>query len=69
MILQRGDLMLEFFAHPKQGKQIHSQNKIPLLGDIPVVGHLFRNDTTQVHSVIRLFLIKASVVNNGISHG
>ncbi|WP_409929370.1 hypothetical protein, partial [Salmonella enterica] len=24
---------------------------------------------TQVHSVIRLFLIKASVVNNGISHG
>ncbi|EBL4674776.1 EscC/YscC/HrcC family type III secretion system outer membrane ring protein [Salmonella enterica subsp. enterica serovar Kentucky] len=53
----------------KQGKQIHSQNKIPLLGDIPVVGHLFRNDTTQVHSVIRLFLIKASVVNNGISHG
>ncbi|WP_261770667.1 hypothetical protein, partial [Salmonella enterica] len=25
--------------------------------------------TTQVHSVIRLFLIKASVVNNGISHG
>ncbi|HHC0664706.1 TPA: SPI-2 type III secretion system protein SpiA, partial [Salmonella enterica] len=53
----------------KQGKQIHSQNKIPLLGDIPVVGHLFRSDTTQVHSVIRLFLIKASVVNNGISHG
>lgn len=53
----------------KQGKQIRSQNKIPLLGDIPVLGHLFRNDTTQVHSVIRLFLIKASVVNNGISHG
>ncbi|EAZ4876957.1 SPI-2 type III secretion system protein SpiA [Salmonella enterica] len=53
----------------KQGKQIHSQNKIPLLGDIPVLGHLFRSDTTQVHSVIRLFLIKASVVNNGISHG
>ncbi|EAA7242502.1 SPI-2 type III secretion system protein SpiA [Salmonella enterica subsp. salamae] len=53
----------------KQGKQIRSQNKIPLLGDIPVLGHLFRSDTTQVHSVIRLFLIKASVVNNGISHG
>ncbi|HCC0886904.1 TPA: EscC/YscC/HrcC family type III secretion system outer membrane ring protein [Salmonella enterica] len=52
----------------KQGKQIHSQNKIPLLGDIPVLGHLFRSDTTQVHNVIRLFLIKASVVNNGLSH-
>ncbi|MGK4855848.1 hypothetical protein ACSMCS_23540, partial [Salmonella enterica] len=33
------------------------------------VGHLFRNDTTQVHRVIRLFLIKASVLNNGITQG
>lgn len=53
----------------KQDRQVQSQNKIPLLGDIPVVGRLFRSNTTQVHSVIRLFLIKASVVNNGISHG
>ncbi|WZV98301.1 EscC/YscC/HrcC family type III secretion system outer membrane ring protein [Kosakonia sp. BYX6] len=53
----------------KQDRQIQSQNKIPLLGDIPGVGRLFRSDTTQVQSVIRLFLIKASVVNNGISHG
>lgn len=53
----------------KQENQIESQNKIPLLGDIPLVGRLFRSDTKQTHSVIRLFLIKATVANNGISHG
>ncbi|KML18199.1 outer membrane secretin SsaC [Leclercia adecarboxylata] len=53
----------------KQDKQMQAQNKIPLLGDIPVLGHLFRNDLTQTHSVIRLFLIKATVANSDSSHG
>ncbi|MBJ9048896.1 EscC/YscC/HrcC family type III secretion system outer membrane ring protein [Citrobacter braakii] len=53
----------------KQDKQMQAQNKIPLLGDIPIIGHLFRNDLNQTHSVIRLFLIKATVVNNNSSHG
>lgn len=53
----------------KQDKQVQSQNKIPLLGDIPLIGHLFRNDTHQTQSVIRLFLIKATVANNGSTHG
>lgn len=52
----------------KQDRQIQSQNKIPLLGDIPAVGRLFRSDTHHVQSVVRLFLIKASVVNNGTPH-
>ena len=52
----------------KQDRQIQSQNKIPLLGDILAVGRLFRSDTHHVQSVVRLFLIKASVVNNGTSH-
>ena len=53
----------------KQDKQTQTQNKIPLLGDIPVIGHLFRNDVSQTQSVIRLFLIKATVADNGGSHG
>lgn len=53
----------------KQDKQMQSQNKIPLLGDIPVIGHLFRNDLNQTHSVIRLFLIKATVANSDGTHG
>lgn len=48
---------------------MQAQNKIPLLGDIPIIGHLFRNDLNQTHSVIRLFLIKATVANSDSSHG
>ena len=53
----------------KQDKQMQAQNKIPLLGDIPIIGHLFRNDLNQTHSVIRLFLIKATVANSDSSYG
>ncbi|MGL5990152.1 MAG: EscC/YscC/HrcC family type III secretion system outer membrane ring protein [Plesiomonas sp.] len=42
-----------------QNKQSNSVNKIPLLGDIPVIGSLFRSKKTEVTSVVRLFLIKA----------
>lgn len=48
-----------------QDKQIESQNKIPLLGDIPLLGGLFRSTNKQSHSVVRLFLIKAVPVNIG----
>ncbi|ATM97547.1 type III secretion outer membrane pore, YscC/HrcC family [Yersinia frederiksenii] len=48
-----------------QDKQIESQNKIPLLGDIPLLGGLFRSTEKQSHSVVRLFLIKAVPVNTG----
>ncbi|MGP6380753.1 EscC/YscC/HrcC family type III secretion system outer membrane ring protein [Yersinia bercovieri] len=48
-----------------QDKQIESQNKIPLLGDIPLLGGLFRSTDKQSHSVVRLFLIKAVPVNTG----
>lgn len=46
-----------------QDKQIESQNKIPLLGDIPLLGGLFRSTEKQSHSVVRLFLIKAVPVD------
>ena len=48
-----------------QDKQIESQNKIPLLGDIPLLGGLFRSTNKQSNSVVRLFLIKAVPVNTG----
>lgn len=34
-------------------------NKIPLLGDLPLIGGLFRSKNHENHSVVRLFLIKA----------
>lgn len=48
----------------KQDKQMTSQSKIPLLGDIPLLGHLFKSQNNTTQSVIRLFLIKASVANS-----
>lgn len=48
-----------------QDRQIESQNKIPLLGDIPLLGGLFRSTDKQSYSVVRLFLIKAVPVNAG----
>ncbi|CCD29242.1 Type III secretion system EscC protein [Candidatus Glomeribacter gigasporarum BEG34] len=42
-----------------QNAQRQGENKIPLLGDIPVLGHLFRSKRDSTHNVVRLFLIKA----------
>lgn len=53
----------------KQDKQIQSQKKIPFLGDIPLLGRLFSTKQNGTASVIRLFLIKATVVDSDKFHG
>lgn len=40
-----------------------TKNKIPLLGDIPILGRLFSSTNHERESVMRLFLIKAEPVN------
>ena len=40
-----------------------TKNKIPLLGDIPVLGKLFSSTNHERESVMRLFLIKAEPIN------
>lgn len=47
----------------KQEKQLDTKTKIPLFGDIPILGSLFTNTTNETQNVIRLFLIKASVAS------
>ncbi len=42
----------------------NSSRKIPLLGDIPVLGHLFRTDGNQFQKKARLFLISPRIVTN-----
>lgn len=42
-----------------QDEHTEGERKIPLLGDIPLIGGLFRNTAKNERSVIRLFLIKA----------
>jgi type III secretion protein C len=43
-----------------QDKDEVSEQKVPLLGDLPLLGVLFRSSKHEVHSVVRLFLIKAT---------
>nr|WP_279379383.1 EscC/YscC/HrcC family type III secretion system outer membrane ring protein [Sodalis glossinidius] len=52
----------------QQDKQKQGQKKIPLLGDIPLLGHLFRSSIDETHSVMRLFLIKATVASSDPHH-
>lgn len=42
-----------------QDSTINTEHKIPLLGDLPGIGALFRNTRQETQSVVRLFLIKA----------
>lgn len=48
-----------------QDKQITSRRTVPLLGDIPFLGSLFRSTHHETHSVVRLFLIKATPISLG----
>ena len=45
-----------------QDEEVTSERKIPLLGDIPLLGALFRSSSVNRRSVVRLFLIKAEPV-------
>lgn len=45
-------------------KEIHNQNKIPLLGDIPVLGWLFRNTTKINEKVNLLFFLTPKILTS-----
>jgi type III secretion protein C len=42
-----------------QNEQTEGKNKIPLLGDLPLIGGLFRSKSKSTRSVVRVFLIDA----------
>jgi type III secretion protein C len=48
-----------------QDKQISTRRSVPLLGDIPLLGTLFSTTHHETHSVVRLFLIKATPISLG----
>lgn len=48
-----------------QDKQISSRRSVPLLGDIPLLGSLFSTTHNETHSIVRLFLIKATPISLG----
>jgi type III secretion protein C len=46
-----------------------TNEKVPILGDIPLLGLAFRSQTTQQSSVVRLFLLTPRVVAIGVTTG
>ncbi|HEY3591033.1 MAG TPA: EscC/YscC/HrcC family type III secretion system outer membrane ring protein [Buttiauxella sp.] len=48
-----------------QDKQISTRRSVPVLGDIPLLGRLFSTTLDETHSVVRLFLIKATPISLG----
>lgn len=40
----------------------HSQSKVPLLGDMPIVGHLFRNEASKVDKINLVILLTPYIV-------
>jgi general secretion pathway protein D len=41
-----------------------SQNKVPLLGDIPFLGRLFRNDSTSITKTNLMVFLRASIIRD-----
>lgn len=60
--LQSGEtLMLGGF---QSSTQVEEKNKTPLLGDMPVVGHLFKNQTNSTVKRELLFIITPTIIEN-----
>lgn len=45
-------------------RTIDSESKVPLLGDIPVLGWLFKNQTKQIEKVNMLFFLTPKILTN-----
>ncbi|MEW9890211.1 MAG: EscC/YscC/HrcC family type III secretion system outer membrane ring protein [Candidatus Symbiodolus clandestinus] len=52
-----------------QDSTANMEHKVPLLGDLPGLGRLFRNTRQETQSVVRLFLIKAIPIDSGETEG
>ncbi len=48
-------------------RALESESKVPLLGDIPVIGHLFKSTSTQVEKKNLMVFIKPTIIRDGFS--
>ncbi len=48
-------------------RALESESKIPLLGDIPVLGHLFKSTSTQVEKRNLMVFIKPTIIRDGVT--
>ncbi|BDU35651.1 type II secretion system secretin GspD [Vibrio nigripulchritudo] len=48
-------------------RALESEAKVPLLGDIPVLGHLFKSTSTQVEKKNLMVFIKPTIIRDGVT--
>ncbi|MDR9826368.1 type II secretion system secretin GspD [Vibrio sp. FNV 38] len=48
-------------------RALESESKVPLLGDIPWLGHLFKSTSTQVEKKNLMVFIKPTIIRDGMS--
>ncbi|RBW66210.1 type II secretion system protein GspD [Vibrionales bacterium C3R12] len=48
-------------------RALESESKVPLLGDIPYLGHLFKSTSTQVEKKNLMVFIKPTIIRDGMS--
>ena len=48
-------------------RAFESESKVPFLGDIPVLGHLFKSTSTQVEKKNLMVFIKPTIIRDGVT--
>lgn len=48
-------------------RALESESKVPFLGDIPVLGHLFKSTSTRVEKKNLMVFIKPTIIRNGMT--
>ncbi|USD65188.1 type II secretion system secretin GspD [Vibrio sp. SCSIO 43136] len=48
-------------------RALESEAKVPLLGDIPVLGHLFKSTSTQIEKKNLMVFIKPTIIRDGVT--
>ncbi|EGR1566738.1 type II secretion system protein GspD [Vibrio parahaemolyticus] len=48
-------------------RALESESKVPLLGDIPVLGHLFKSTSTQIEKRNLMVFIKPTIIRDGMT--
>ncbi len=48
-------------------RALESESKVPLLGDIPVLGHLFKSTSTETQKRNLMVFIKPTIIRNGVT--
>ncbi|ELN6933430.1 type II secretion system secretin GspD [Vibrio navarrensis] len=48
-------------------RALESESKVPLLGDIPIIGHLFKSTSTQVEKKNLMVFIKPTIIRDGMT--